>query len=54
MNDDEMVKKYNDSVLIEIERRKRVEVCSYCSSDKIVNSGTCQYCLECGTSNGCS
>ena len=30
------------------------ETCSYCSSDKLVNNGSCKVCLECGTTTGCS
>jgi ribonucleoside-diphosphate reductase alpha chain len=30
------------------------EVCSNCSSTKLVRNGTCKVCLECGTTTGCS
>lgn len=30
------------------------EVCSNCSSTKMVKNGTCKVCLECGTTTGCS
>lgn len=30
------------------------ETCSHCSSTKLVKSGTCKVCLDCGTTTGCS
>ena len=30
------------------------EVCSECNSDKMVSTGTCSTCQECGTTSGCS
>jgi ribonucleotide reductase alpha subunit len=30
------------------------KICPVCSSDKIVKAGTCEYCLTCGNSSGCS
>ncbi|MGH4118454.1 vitamin B12-dependent ribonucleotide reductase [Clostridium sp.] len=30
------------------------ETCSHCSSTRLVKSGTCKVCLDCGTTTGCS
>jgi len=30
------------------------EVCTNCSSTKLVKSGICKVCMECGTTTGCS
>jgi len=32
----------------------RVNVCSSCSSPRIQPSGTCQVCIDCGATTGCS
>lgn len=37
-----------------IETPVKIVRCSYCSSIQIVNTGTCNICLECGTTGGCS
>jgi len=29
------------------------ELCPFCKSDKLVKSGTCKVCSECGTTTGC-
>ena len=42
--------------LKEVKKEKRIEkeICPYCHSDKLIKSGTCGYCIECGETNGCS